>query len=201
MATFWILLYIFIGLLVGTISGILGIGGGVLLVPILMWCGFKYRQATGTSLAVLVPPIGLPAAWKAYQDGYVDLGAALCIASAFAIGAYFGRSVIGVIDERVFRLCFGLFMMFIAMRFIVSGSDESTVAMAGLTASLVSMFAFVALYLLGKHHLIQPNHSDDKAGGTEATSDQRESKQPGFDLGQNIRTSRDQGYTDPDYYI
>jgi uncharacterized membrane protein YfcA len=177
MATFWVLVYVFIGLTVGVISGILGIGGGVLLVPILMWCGFKYRQATGTSLAVLVPPIGLPAAWKAFQDGYVDLGAAFCIASAFAVGAYYGRSVQEVLDERIFKICFGVFMIFIAMRFILSASDETTVAIAGLTAAALSLLGFGGLYMLGRRHIARPTLAD------------------------RIRASREEGYTDPDYYI
>ena len=177
MAALWVALYLLIGLGLGVISGILGIGGGVVLVPILMWCGYKYKMATGTSLAVLVPPIGLPAAWKAYRDGNVDLGAALCIASAFAVGAWLGRYVVDEIDPSLFKLGFGLFMMFVAMRFIFSGSDEVTMAVAGIGSTLFSMMAFVALYLLGRYHANPP------------------------DLGHHIRTSRDEGHTDPDYYI
>jgi uncharacterized protein len=177
MATFWILLYLVIGLLVGVISGILGIGGGVLLVPILIWCGFNPKQASGTSLAVLVPPIGLPAAWDAFKEGQVDLGAAICIASAFAVGAFFGRSVQDVLDERLFKLCFGVFLIFVAMRFILSSNDQATFAMAGLTATILSLLAFAALYVLGRRHMTPPS------------------------LGERIRASQEEGYADPDYYI
>ena len=67
---FWqYLIYIAIGLTIGSISGMLGIGGGVLIVPALMWlCGFEAKKAAGTSLAILIPPIGLPAAWRFYQQ-------------------------------------------------------------------------------------------------------------------------------------
>jgi uncharacterized membrane protein YfcA len=177
MAPVWILLYLVIGLCVGVISGILGIGGGVLLVPILIWCGFNYKQATGTSLAVLVPPIGLPAAWDAFQKGQVDLGAALCMACAFAVGAYFGRSIQEVLDDRIFKIVFGVFMMFIAMRFILSASDETTVAIAGVIAALLSMLGFGGLFMLGRRHIAQPT------------------------LGERIRASQEEGYADPDYYI
>jgi uncharacterized protein len=186
MSTFWIVLYVIIGLVIGVLSGMLGIGGGVLLVPVLVWCGFKYKQAVGTSLAVLVPPIGLPAAWRHFHDGDVDLGAAICIACAFVVGGYFGASLVKELDARFLRLFFGVFLMFVAMRFIVSGSDETTMAVAGLTASLVSLIAFAFLYLLGRRAL---------------TPAAQKAQQTGLDLGQNIRTSRDEGYTDPDYYI
>jgi uncharacterized membrane protein YfcA len=178
MAALWFVLYVLIGLGVGVISGILGIGGGVILVPILMWCGFKYRRATGTTLAVLVPPIGLPAAWKAYEDNQVDLAAAICIACAFAVGAYCGRFVVDEIDEKMFKLVFGLFMMFIAMRFVMSGNDEVRLAVSGLIASALGLFFYVCLYLfIGRSQMSPPS------------------------LRQQMRTSREEGHTDPDYYI
>jgi uncharacterized protein len=197
MSPVWIILYVAIGLLIGLMSGILGIGGGVMLVPILIWCGFNYKQAVGTSIAVLVPPIGLPAAWKHFRDGNVDLGVVLCIASAFVVGAYLGTFLVEEFDPRIFRLLFGLFLIFIALRFILSGSDATTAAAAGLAAALTSLFAFSVLYLLGKRHL---------APAREAPSDPdadpwEDHQSSAFDLGQKIRTSCDEGYTDPDYYI
>jgi hypothetical protein len=196
MTPVWILLYLAIGLLIGLMSGILGIGGGVMLVPILIWCGFNYKQAVGTSIAVLVPPIGLPAAWKHFRDGNVDLGVVLCIATAFVIGAYLGTFLIEDFDPRIFRLLFGLFLIFIALRFILSGSEETTAAAAGLAAALASMFAYAVLYLLGKRHLAPEAEGPSDPGG-----EQWNHQSSSFDLGQKIRTSRDEGYTDPDYYI
>ena len=63
------LTYVAIGLTIGSVSGVLGIGGGVLLVPALIWLckGFDMKKATGTSLAILIPPIGLPAAWRCHR--------------------------------------------------------------------------------------------------------------------------------------
>ena len=142
-----------------------------------MWCGFEYRKATGTSLAILVPPIGLPAAWQAFRDGNVDLGAALYIACAFAVGAYFGRFVVDAIDPHFFKLLFGLFLMFIAVRFILSGSDEVMLVVSGLAASALSLVAYLGLYLLGRRHTTPLN------------------------LGHHIHQSHEQGHTDPDYYI
>ena len=72
-----IVIYLMIGLVIGSVSGVMGIGGGVLLVPALIWlCGFKSNEAAGTTLAVLIPPIGLPTAWRAYKENDVNLQAA-----------------------------------------------------------------------------------------------------------------------------
>ena len=77
-------IYIAIGLTIGSVSGILGIGGGVLIVPALIWmCGLDPKKAAGTSLAILIPPIGLPAARCADNEEQVELSAALWIAGAF----------------------------------------------------------------------------------------------------------------------
>ncbi len=75
-----IILYILIGLLSGTISGLIGIGGGVIIVPSLIYL-FKLsqQQAQGTTLALLVPPIGLLAAWTYYKQGFVNLNMAIFI--------------------------------------------------------------------------------------------------------------------------
>src|SRR5262245_61727540 len=110
-----ILLYLLIGLVIGSISGALGIGGGVLLVPALIWlCKFDMTRAAGTSLAVLVPPIGLPAAWKFYVEKRIDLDAALWIALAFAVGAYLSAAMVHQIPQQVMRSAFGFIMIYIA---------------------------------------------------------------------------------------
>src|SRR5437016_8791845 len=104
-----ILLYLALGWGIGTLSGALGIGGGILLVPALMWlCKFDYPRAAGTSLAILVPPIGLLAAWRSYLDGRVDIEAAVFIALSFAGGAYLGAALVGHIPEATLRFSFGM---------------------------------------------------------------------------------------------
>src|SRR6516162_9999394 len=114
-----VLNYTAIGLVIGSVSGVMGIGGGVLLVPALIWlCGFKTNEAAGTTLAVLIPPIGLPAAWRAYNAGDVDLIAALVIAGAFMVGAYLSRGLVEYISPYWFRMSFGILMMFVAVRFM-----------------------------------------------------------------------------------
>ena len=111
-----IIAYVAIGLVIGSLSGIMGIGGGVLLVPALIWlCGFDPKRAAGTSLAILIPPIGLPAALEAYRKSDVDLSAALWIAGAFMVGAYVSRTLVEYVPADWFRLAFGTLMIFIAV--------------------------------------------------------------------------------------
>ena len=107
-----VLIGLVIGLLVGIISGIVGIGGGVMIVPILVY-GFKMSQHTaqGTSLVMLLPPIGILAVLKYYQAGHVNLKLALVMALGFAVGGYFGglwaQQLSGLVLRRTFAVVLG----------------------------------------------------------------------------------------------
>src|SRR5579862_5990457 len=85
----WLLLAI--GLAAGALSGVFGIGGGVIIVPSLIYlAGFTQHRATGTSLAVLLPPIGIAATFEYYRHSNVDLRAAIIIAGAMILGSWGG---------------------------------------------------------------------------------------------------------------
>ena len=119
-----ILGFLLVGLTVGGISGLCGIGGGVLLVPILVWLfGFDQPKAAGTTLATLVLPVALPAAWRYYSYRLMDLEAAVCIAVAFAVGGYVSAGFAHHVPERVLRQAFGLLMLYIGARFLLSASS------------------------------------------------------------------------------
>jgi uncharacterized membrane protein YfcA len=155
------LAYAAVGAGIGGLSGILGIGGGVLLVPILMWVfGFDYLRATGTSLAVLAPPVILPAAWRAYKANHVDLMAALCIAVTLAGGGYLARGYIKHIPTETLRFIFGMVLLFLGMRFIFGSNREVSSALAGLFSLALAGFAFLALRALGRRHLPPPSLAD-----------------------------------------
>src|SRR6266581_9147771 len=88
----WIL--ILIGAVSGIASGVFGIGGGVLIVPGLIYLvGFTQHRATGTSLAVLLPPIGLAATIEYYRYGNVDIPAAAILAVTMFLGAWVGAAI------------------------------------------------------------------------------------------------------------
>src|SRR5215831_9023078 len=98
-----------LGLVIGTLSGMVGVGGGIFLVPALVYL-FKFSQheAQGTSIAVLVPPIGIFAALEYYRHGSVRLAVVGWIALGFALGAFGGALVAGQLPGLALRRMFGV---------------------------------------------------------------------------------------------
>ncbi len=106
------LLLIIIGLLAGVLSGMFGIGGGVVIVPALIYvAGFRQHMATGTSLAVLLPPIGIAAAYEYHRHGNVNIRAAAIIAVAVLVGGWLGAVVANRMAGPQLRLAFGVFVV------------------------------------------------------------------------------------------
>jgi len=104
------MIFLLIGLGAGVISGMFGVGGGLVIVPALVyWAGFTQHKATGTSLAVLLPPIGLMATIEYYRHGNVDFRAAIIIACAIFAGAFVGAFFANKISGPHLRLSFGVF--------------------------------------------------------------------------------------------
>ncbi len=112
-----IVLAIAVGVVVGVFSGLVGVGGGVLLVPILVY-GFKMTQkyAQGTSLAMLLPPTGILAFWKYYKAGEADLKLGMLIAVGVVIGGYFGGQWAQAIPQSALRKGFAIFMAAVAVK-------------------------------------------------------------------------------------
>lgn len=103
------LLFVAIGLIGGVASGLFGIGGGIVIVPALIyWAGFTQHMATGTSLAVLLPPIGLAGTLEYYRRGNVDFRAALIVAASMFVGAWIGAYFANKLRGPHLRLMFGL---------------------------------------------------------------------------------------------
>lgn len=116
-----ILLYILLGLLAGILSGLVGVGGGVFIAPALViWFGMSQHQAQGTTLALLVPPIGILAAWTYYQKGFVDVKVAAFICIGFVIGGFLGANLAVGIPNAILEKIFGGVIMAIALRMIFS---------------------------------------------------------------------------------
>lgn len=111
--------FVIIGLLGGIASGFFGVGGGIIIVPALVyWVGFSQHRATGTSLAVLLPPIGLAAALEYYRHGNVDVRAAIVIAITMFIGAWLGSFFANQMPGPYLRLIFGVFICGLGMYLI-----------------------------------------------------------------------------------
>jgi uncharacterized protein len=107
---------VLLGILAGVLSGLTGLGGGVIIVPALIYL-FRYsvHLAQGTTLALLVPPIGLLAAWNYYQKGYVDIPAAALIAVSFVIGSLFASRFAVSLPEAVLRRIFAVVLGIVAL--------------------------------------------------------------------------------------
>ena len=111
--------YLLLGVLAGVFSGMIGLGGGIIIVPALVFFfGMTQHQAQGTTLALLVPPIGLLGAWVYYRQGYVDLKAAALICAGFVIGSFFGARVSVGLSEDVLQKVFGVALLLIGVKMI-----------------------------------------------------------------------------------
>ncbi|MEO8794805.1 MAG: sulfite exporter TauE/SafE family protein [Daejeonella sp.] len=115
------LILILIGLTAGALSGLIGIGGGVIIIPALIFMlGFSQQTAQGTTLALMIPPIGLLAAYAYYKEGYVDIYAAAIICIGFVAGSYFGAKYAAGIPEVMLRKVFSVLLILIAIKMFFS---------------------------------------------------------------------------------
>lgn len=117
-----ILILVLIGLFAGTMSGFIGIGGGVIIVPALVYIlGMSQHGAQGTSVLLMLPPIGILAAINYYKAGQLNVSYAVIIALTFIIGAYFGSKLSLRLNGNLVKFIFGILMLYIAVRMIYSG--------------------------------------------------------------------------------
>jgi len=108
-----------LGIIAGYFSGLIGIGGGVIIVPALvLWFGFNQQTAQGTTLALLVPPIGILAVVSYYQKGYVDVKTALIICIGFLIGGYLGGKMAVGLSESILKRTFAIALMAIGAKML-----------------------------------------------------------------------------------
>jgi len=115
-----LVLFVLLGALAGVLAGLLGIGGAVLVVPMLVYgFGWEQHMAQGTTLAMLIPPIGILAAWQYYQAGHVDLKVAGLLCLGFFIGGYFGGLFANQLPAPVLRKIFGVVLLLISLKMII----------------------------------------------------------------------------------
>lgn len=116
---FNVILYLIVGLAAGALSGLIGIGGGMIVIPILVFLfGFSQLQAQGTTLALMVPPIGILAALTYYRQGYVDLKVAALICAGFFIGSLFGAKLAVSFSNIILQRLFGAFLFLVSLKMI-----------------------------------------------------------------------------------
>jgi len=112
--------YILVGIVAGIFGGLFGIGGATIIVPVLVLLfDFNQHQAQGTTLALMIPPIGLLAAWRYYTQGHVNIQVAVFIALGFFLGGYLGALLVGKVPDLLLKKLFGFFLLFVALRLII----------------------------------------------------------------------------------
>lgn len=115
-----VLSLILIGVLAGILSGLVGVGGGVVMVPLLvLLLGFNQHQAQGTSLAVLVVPVTAVAVYTYHKEGFIDWRYVGIIAIFFVVGGYFGSKIAIGLDQKVLKKVFGFILLFIAGKMLI----------------------------------------------------------------------------------
>ena len=111
----WMMLLV--GVVVGMVSGVVGIGGGILFVPALVWlAGMDQHKAQGTSIAALLAPVGALAFWEYYRKGNADIRVAALLAIGFLVGAYFGAVGAQHIPEIWLRRVFAVTLVLVGGR-------------------------------------------------------------------------------------
>jgi uncharacterized protein len=114
-----VLIILVIGTITGVMAGMLGIGGGLVVIPALvMIMGMSQQSAQGTSLAMMLPPIGIIAAYNYYKAGHVDIKIALILAIAFIAGSFFGSKLAIKLPTDVLKKIFGIFLLLVAIKML-----------------------------------------------------------------------------------
>ncbi len=114
-----IMILILIGLAGGVLSGMFGVGGGIIIVPaFVFFLGMSQHEAQGTSIGLMLLPIGILAAYNYHQSGNMDIKAALIVAAAFVLGGYFGSKISLGLDQVLIKRIFGVLMLFVSVKLI-----------------------------------------------------------------------------------
>jgi uncharacterized protein len=116
-----ILILVVIGLMAGVFGGLFGVGGAIIMIPALVYfLGVDQHTAQGTSLAVMLPPIGLFAAYNYYKDGQVNIWYAIIIAITFMIGGYFGSKLALNLPEQLMKKIFAIFLILVGLKLLLT---------------------------------------------------------------------------------
>ena len=114
-----IYILLLVGLVAGLLSGLVGIGGGIIIVPVLVYfLNYSQQQAQGTTLFMFLLPIGVLGVMNYYKAGYVEYKTALIIASTFIVGSYFGSKFAISLDQKTVKQLFGVIIVLLGIKMI-----------------------------------------------------------------------------------
>jgi len=115
------LMFILLGVIAGAFSGVFGIGGGLVLIPALVYLfHFSQKTAQGTTLALMIPPIGFFAAYSYYKAGQINIKAALFIIVGFLIGSYFGAHFATMLPNKKLSKAFAILIIIAGIRMLIT---------------------------------------------------------------------------------
>jgi len=137
------LLLIALGIAVGIYSGVMGLGGGTLMIPaMVLLLGFTQKQALGTSLAVMLPPVTFPAVLEYWRNGHVKIGTAALIALGVLPGMFVGAYLANKLSNDVLKLIFGFVLIYVAA-YTIFGKEH---LLRTLALSIIPVAIAAALY-------------------------------------------------------
>ena len=125
MDTNTILILVAIGIFAGTVSGFVGVGGGIVIVPLLIYAlGMSQHEAQGTTLFILLPPVGLLAVYNYWKADTINWNDGIVVALAFVIGGYIGSKLSLKLSPGIIKLIFGVIMAYVSVRMFMSGINS-----------------------------------------------------------------------------
>lgn len=114
-----LLILIIIGIIAGILGGMVGVGGGIIIVPALVYfLGFSQKMAQGTSLGILLLPIGLLGVLQFYKEGYVDWKVVVIISAGFFAGSYFGSRLALSLSQDTVKKVFAILLLVVAIKML-----------------------------------------------------------------------------------
>jgi uncharacterized protein len=127
MTTTTIIILIIIGVAAGVLSGLIGVGGGIIIVPALVYfLAFSQQKAQGTSLGILLLPVGILAVMQYYKQGHVDVRVVLIVSLAFIAGGYFGSKLALNLPEATLKKIFAVVLIIIACKMLFVDKPKPT---------------------------------------------------------------------------
>lgn len=128
-----LLLLLVIGLAAGFLSGLIGIGGGIILVPALVFfLGLSQKQAQGTSLGVLLLPVGALAVWQYYKQGHINFNYIILISVSFIAGGYLGSKLALSISDDKMKKIFAIIMMILSIKMLFFDQKNKDATQVGI---------------------------------------------------------------------
>jgi uncharacterized membrane protein YfcA len=114
-----IIILVLIGLAAGILGGLVGVGGGIIIVPSLIYfLGFTQKEAQGTSLGILLLPVGILGVLQFYKAGYVDMRTVWLVSFGFLVGSYFGSKIALNFSQETVKKIFAILMILIALKML-----------------------------------------------------------------------------------